>query len=164
MEVKIITSIDIVLHIIYKDDDKPPALPIAVIVQFEEGYIGPSFCNDLPNCVPIPPVLAISDTLGSAHERRQSPLQLARSITIHKSQDLTINKVWINLGPSEKAAGLAYVALSRVRKLEGLIIEPMTHDRLCIKNCSNYRYRIREEQRLTDLFHETFTRYYNSLQ
>ena len=61
-------SIGIVLHIIYKDDDKPPALPIAVIVQFEEGYIGPSFCNDLTNCVPVPPVLAISDTLGSAHE------------------------------------------------------------------------------------------------
>ena len=61
-------SIGKVLHIIHKDGDKPPALPIAVIVQFEEGYIGPRFCNDLANCVPIPPALAISDTLGSAHE------------------------------------------------------------------------------------------------
>ena len=140
-------------------------MPIPVIVQFEEGYSGPSFCNDLTNCVPVPPVLAISDTLGSAHERHQLPLRLAWSITIHKSHGLTINKVWIDLGPSEKAAGLAYVALSRVRKLEDIIIEPMTHERLCaIKNCSNYSYRIKEEQRLTDLFHETLTRYYNSLQ
>ena len=114
-----------VVHIICKHDDQPPPLPIAVIVQFEEGYTGPFIFQNLPNCVPIPPVLAISDTLGSGHERQQLPLRLAWSITIHKSQGLTEAKTWIDLGPSEKAAGLAYIALSRVRKLEDLVVEPV---------------------------------------
>ena len=122
-------TIGTVSHIIYKDNDCPPSLPIAVIVQFKEGYSGPTFCSNVPNCVPITPVAAISDTLGSGHKRMQLPLRLAWSITIHKSQGLTLRKAWIDLGPSEKAVGLAYVALSRVRKLEDLVIEPMSLER-----------------------------------
>ena len=38
-----------VLHIIYKDNDCPRSLPIAIIVQFEEGYTGPTFCKNIPN-------------------------------------------------------------------------------------------------------------------
>ena len=46
-----------VVNIVYKHDDQPPSLPTAVIVQFEEGYMGLSISQNLPNCVPIPPVL-----------------------------------------------------------------------------------------------------------
>lgn len=40
-------------------------LPIAVIVQFDkDDYIGPSFCENMPNCVPIFPVTShINDTM-----------------------------------------------------------------------------------------------------
>ena len=111
-------SMGIVKHIIYKDGDSPPALPIAIVVQFDENYTGPSCCSDVPNCVPIPPVISTSDSLGSCYERQQFPLRLSWSITIHKSQGLTLNKAWIDLGLSEKVAGLSYVALSRVKKIK----------------------------------------------
>ena len=46
-------------------------------------------------------------------------------MTIHKSQGLTLRKAWVDLGPSENSLGMTNVALSRVKKLQDLIIEPM---------------------------------------
>ena len=44
-------------HIILAQNQRRPMLPIAVIVQFDkDDYIGPSFCENMPNCVPILPV------------------------------------------------------------------------------------------------------------
>ena len=148
-----------VQHILLAENHRPPMLPIAVIVQFDQGdYIGPSFCENMPNCVPILPVTShVNATNGVNLERQQLPLKLTWSITIHKSQELTLKKSWVDLGPSEKVAGLAYVALSSVRKLTDVVIEPMSFERLhSIKKTSNYKFRLLEEARLNILAEKNF--------
>ena len=49
-------AIGVAKDIVYNNVSSPPALPIAVIVQFDKSYIGPSISENMPRCVPIIPV------------------------------------------------------------------------------------------------------------
>ncbi|MGH2644963.1 MAG: ATP-dependent DNA helicase, partial [Chitinophagaceae bacterium] len=59
----------------------------------------------------------------------QYPIRLAWAVTIHKSQGLTLDKAVIDAGASF-AAGQVYVALSRLRSMDGLIL----HSKITEKN------------------------------
>lgn len=79
----------------------------------------------------------------------QFPLRLAWAITIHKSQGLTFDKVFIDAG-SAFAAGQVYVALSRCRTLEGLVLKSKI-DNNCLLNDSEISDFSKKNQKPTEL-------------
>ena len=68
----------------------------------------------------VPAVAQWETKAGKGLTRTQYPLMLAWGITIHKSQGLTLEKVVVELGDKDFAAGLTFVAISRVKTLKGL--------------------------------------------
>ena len=79
-------------------------------------------------------------------------MKLAWSITIHKSQGLTLDKVVVDLGKKESMDGLTYVALSREKKLTDMVIESFSFERIYkLSDEKRFKFRVREESRLEEL-------------
>ena len=81
----------------------------------------------MQNSVPIVQI-TYEWTSGKHHlSCQQLPLQLCYALTIYKSQGQTPNKAVTDLGKAEMAAGSTYVAVSRLKRLEDGLFQPMTY-------------------------------------
>lgn len=102
--------------------------PAAVMVRFDK-YSGPTLEN-----TGLAPVTAVAKSFTDrnvACTRTQFPLMLAWAVTTHKAQGLPLEKAVIDIGAKEMVPGLTYVALARVKTLEGLVFKPhFTSERL----------------------------------
>ncbi|WP_282136734.1 helix-turn-helix domain-containing protein [Seonamhaeicola maritimus] len=79
----------------------------------------------------------------------QMPLRLAWSITIHKSQGLTFEKAIIDAG-SAFAHGQTYVALSRCKSLEGLVLKSKIHSNQIISDGNVISFNEQAEENAPD--------------
>jgi ATP-dependent DNA helicase PIF1 len=90
------------------DFDKERGFPV---VQLTSGRVV---------CVE-PETWSVDDSGAALAAIRQVPLRLAWAITVHKSQGMSLDRAYIDLG-NAFVYGQGYVALSRIRSLSGLFL------------------------------------------
>lgn len=93
---------------------------IRIYVQFDDESIGSTFYSDEHSAIYIEPLSQEFYFKGRSIYRTQFPLIPAWACTIHKVQGISTDKIVVSLGRSVFAEGQFYVALSRVRTLQGL--------------------------------------------
>lgn len=72
--------------------------------------------------------------------RSQFPISLAWALTIHKTQGLSLDAVMIDLGNEIFEPGMAYVALSRSKKLENVFLIEFNKSKLFCNSSSVLEY------------------------
>ncbi|MDI3531159.1 MAG: ATP-dependent helicase [Candidatus Atribacteria bacterium] len=136
---------------------------IGQIVDFQKQKTGEAIVLALKNGEPVevePYTWEMFEFYYDKHEHRintqkigsftQYPLRLAWAITIHKSQGLTFDRVIIDLSRGTFAHGQLYVALSRCRTLEGIVLQKpirkghIRMDKAVVRFLTEYQYKIAE--------------------
>ena len=84
--------------------------PTCIKVKFDNDNIGTQTIE------------MFQESMGEKFSRKQFPLKLAYACTVHKVQGMTMDKAVVNL-KNIFLSGQAYVSLSRVTSLSGLVIE-----------------------------------------
>lgn len=109
-----------VTAIVYDLNKIPPDPPLYILVEFDK-YNGPCIINKSF------PIISVENTWQFNKKecfRRQFPISLCYASTIHKAQGRTIDKIIIDIGDSDFACGLTYVAVTRARNLKDIIFQP----------------------------------------
>jgi hypothetical protein len=116
------------------------------VVESIEGNLVMVRCDDLDDAIAVGPAewqnfkFTLNPTTSEIEESitgtfTQHPLKLAWAITIHKSQGLTFEKAIIDANAAF-AHGQVYVALSRCRTLEGLVLSSPIDEKGIISSTS----------------------------
>ena len=140
-----------VVRIIFKPGHHPnhedPACrqPEVIVVDFPK-YAGPRF-YDAPERATWVPLRAVTRNAeaGTGVTRTQFPLILGWAITPWKAQGMTLDRVIVRLTKAASAPGVAFVALSRVRHPDHLMLEDSFPDMSTImRQLANPSYQARQ--------------------
>jgi len=100
-----------------------------IVVGFNENNLPYVKFNTISN-----PILIDNYIWKSEHNKRvgisQIPLIYSWAITIHKAQGLTLENAIIDIGTNVFADGQTYVALSRVKSLDGLYLTSFDYTKI----------------------------------
>ena len=101
-------------------------MPRAIVVDFPK-YVGPPFFDttkfpDRATWIPIEPREMFKDDDASI-SRIQYPFVLGWALTPWKAQGMTLDKAVVRLGRAASSPGVAFVALSRVRHPDDLMLD-----------------------------------------
>jgi ATP-dependent DNA helicase PIF1 len=96
-------------------------LPVVRFLSGKEYVVG---YHDFETCL---------DTEGVTVHRRQLPLKLGWGMTIHRAQGMTLDRAIIDL-PEAFVPGHAYVALSRLKSLDGLSLSRFSEKSLYVSS------------------------------
>ncbi|PPQ84045.1 hypothetical protein CVT24_007546 [Panaeolus cyanescens] len=127
-------AVGIVEDIVWGDDGSPNVILVSL-----PNYCGETLWRTEPRkdhpdgipIVPITPVTVFFEHSNKTLSRTQFPVCLAWALTIHKAQSLTMDKIKLGLGPREFSFGLTFVALSRVRSLDDImLVEQLDYQRV----------------------------------
>lgn len=122
----------------------------SIWVSFHDDRVGRSrpsrLFNNTIRAIEIVPICISFEYARASVTRYQLPLLIAFAMTIHKSQSLTLDKVVIQAGKHKFNPGQLYVALSRAKRLEDIILLQFNPQKIKIAQ------KVRQEmQRLQEL-------------
>ncbi|KJA21972.1 hypothetical protein HYPSUDRAFT_113126, partial [Hypholoma sublateritium FD-334 SS-4] len=102
----------------------------------------PGFPDGIP-IIPITPLKTSFEINSQAMSRTQLPLRLAWAVTVHKSQGLTLKKIKLGLIKREFSTGLTFVALSRVKGIEDImLVDQVDYSRVRALGGKHMQYRL----------------------
>jgi ATP-dependent DNA helicase PIF1 len=100
-----------------------------IVVRFNEQGLPVVKFRGIPIPIPVEYHNWISETIPSIGVA-QVPLILAWALTIHKAQGATLDLAEIDVGNNVFECGQTYVALSRVKSLEGLYLTAFNYQKV----------------------------------
>ena len=142
-------------------DDARLAMPRVIVVDFP-NYVGPAFFDeryhpDKRHWVPLEPREVAKDDNRSIR-RLQFPLVLGWALTPWKAQGMTLATAVVRMGRKAAAPGVLFVALTRVRHPDDLMLDDEFPDMLTImqqKKSPNFAKRLRWEGQMRARFSKT---------
>ena len=113
------------------------------IVRFDDG-----------DEIPIPPNNIWQSEKIYSIGISQTPLILSWAITIHKSQGATLNRAEIDVGRDIFACGQTYVAMSRIKNIDGLFLKSFAYETVKTnKNVKEFYKQLGESESESDETH-----------
>ena len=140
-----------VKRIVFNDENHPNhedpnhRHPDVIVVDFP-NYAGPRFYEDPERATWVPIRMVVRNAEDdSGVTREQFPLILGWAMTPWKAQGMTLERVIVRLTKAASAPGVVFVALSRVRHPDHLMLEDSFPDMSTImKQAQNTSYQARQ--------------------